>query len=93
MGSTLLDHWKEAERTESSSKVYHFLVSFYADEASHIDFPPRSSPTSPPLELEAESKPPKSPERIRQLLLRIHEAVEASRTTGPAGSGWTGRRA
>jgi len=83
MGSTLLDHWKEAERTESSSKVYHFLVSFYGDEAAHIAFPPRSTATTLPLELEPESKPPKSPERIRQLLLRIHEAVAASRTTPP----------
>ena len=83
MGSTLLDHWKEAERTESSSKVYHFLVSFYGEEAAHIAFPPPSSPSPIPLELEAESKPPKSPERIRQLLLRIHEAVAASRSVPP----------
>lgn len=83
MGSTLLDHWKEAERTESSSKVYHYLLSFYGETASNIDFPPRSSPPPAPLELHVESKPPKSPERIRQLLLRIHEAVAASQSLPP----------
>jgi hypothetical protein len=88
MSRTLLDHWSESLRScgplALQSRVLRFLLGFYGDIGREIEYPPLRTPgVSPARTLKPEVRLPKSPERIRALLVQVAKAVAA-----PPSAGW-----
>ena len=95
MASTLLEHWNDVldairgaefppeERDRLRSRIYRFLIEFYREPASRVGFPPtfQEGPAAC-IDAPAGARPPKSPERIRGLLLQISDAVAGSPRAG-----------
>lgn len=80
MSGSLEQHWHESLNSSPNiyGKVFRFLLLVHGEPARQISFPSRSvlAPAYP-LEMEAQPKPPRSPEEIRSLLLKIAVAVRA----------------
>ena len=96
MASTLLEHWNDVldairgaefppeERDRLRSRIYRFLIDFYREPAARVGFPPTlQERTGARVDVPASPRPPKSPERIRGLLVQISDAV-----AGSARAGW-----
>jgi len=86
MTLSLFQHWNDALHSSSVlvAKVYRFLMRFYGEQAGKIAFPPVRVPTGfIHVDPGVHPKPPRTPQQIRSLVIKIAEAVHASTPPDP----------